>query len=76
MCLIKIIKHLKERIIKITLGKNTTMINKCKIYFYKTTGNICFCLSKRIGKVSNKLYNRYVRYHDIVSERYEQKNMF
>ena len=52
------------------------MINKCKIYFYKTTGNICFCLSKRIGKVSNSLYNRYVRYHDIVSERYEQKNMF
>jgi len=52
------------------------MINKCKMYFYKITGNICFCLSKRIGKVSNSLYNRYVRYHDIVSGKYEQKKMF
>ena len=58
------------------LKERMKMINKCKMYFYKITGNICFCLSKKIGKVSNILYNRYVRYHDIVSEKYEQKNMF
>ena len=58
------------------LKERMKMINKCKIYFYRTTGNICFCLSKRIGKVSNKLYNRYVRYHNIVSKKYEQKKMF
>ena len=49
------------------------MINEYRILYYKIIGNICLYLSKIIGKVSNKLYNKYVKNSFIVDRSYERK---
>ena len=57
-------QHLKEKI---------KMINEYRILYYKIIGNICLYLSKIIGKVSNKLYNKYVKNSFIIDKSYERK---